>query len=102
MAWRFAAGGAVNGPPTYFKGLCLFGCQDGWVYCLNASDGQRLGITDGAMVRVKSSAGSVETNARLTHEIMPGMWQLFSGKITTSIPQAKEVAESVDAFLRGA
>lgn len=36
----------------------------------------------------------------LTHELMPGMWQLFSGKITTSISQAKEVAESVDAFLR--
>lgn len=38
----------------------------------------------------------------LTHELTPGMWQLFSGKITTSIAQAKEVAESVDAFLRDA
>lgn len=44
-----------------------------------------------------------KTDARptLTHELTPGMWQLFSGKITTSIPQSKEVAESVDAFLRG-
>src|SRR3989344_3394947 len=43
-----------------------------------------------------------KTDARptLTHELMPGMWQLFSGKITTSISQAKEVAKSVDAFLR--
>lgn len=44
-----------------------------------------------------------KTDARptLTHELMPGMWQLFSGKITTSISQAKEVAKSIDAFLRG-
>lgn len=44
-----------------------------------------------------------KTDARptLTHELTPGMWQLFSGKITTSISQAKEVAESVDSFLRG-
>ena len=45
-----------------------------------------------------------KTDARptLTHELMPGMWQLFSGKITTSIQQSKEVAENVDAFLRDA
>jgi hypothetical protein len=43
-----------------------------------------------------------KTDARptLTHELMPGMWQLFSGKITTSLSQATEVANSVDAFLR--
>src|SRR3989344_2589330 len=43
-----------------------------------------------------------KTDARptLTHELMPVMWQLFSGKITTSISQSKEVAKSVDAFLR--
>jgi hypothetical protein len=43
-----------------------------------------------------------KTDARptLTHELMPGMWQIFSGKITTSVPQAKDLAGKVDAFLR--
>lgn len=40
VLWTFTAGGRVPLPPTYFKGLCLFGCADGWVYCLRAGDGQ--------------------------------------------------------------
>jgi len=39
-AWRFIAGGRVDSPPTIYRGLCLFGCRDGWVYCLRASDGR--------------------------------------------------------------
>jgi outer membrane protein assembly factor BamB len=38
--WSFTAGGRVAIPPTYYKGLCLFGSADGWVYCLRAADGQ--------------------------------------------------------------
>lgn len=43
-----------------------------------------------------------KTDARptLTHELMPGMWQIFSGKITTSVPQSIELAKKVDAYLR--
>ncbi len=43
-----------------------------------------------------------KTDARptLTHELVPGMWQIFSGKITTSVPQAKELAKKVDEYLR--
>jgi len=37
--WSFTAGGRVNSPPTISNGLALFGCADGWVYCLRASDG---------------------------------------------------------------
>ena len=37
--WSFTAGGRVDTPPTLYRGLCLFGCYDGWVYCLRASDG---------------------------------------------------------------
>nr|MCU0980024.1 PQQ-binding-like beta-propeller repeat protein [Pirellulaceae bacterium] len=37
--WEFAAGGRVDSPPTYHQGTLLFGCADGWVYCLNAADG---------------------------------------------------------------
>jgi len=39
-AWEFMTGGRVDSPPTIAAGRVLFGCQDGYVYCLGASDGQ--------------------------------------------------------------
>ncbi|MFC1596551.1 PQQ-binding-like beta-propeller repeat protein [Planctomycetota bacterium] len=38
--WSFAAGGSVDSPPTIHQGTAIFGCADGWIYCLRASDGQ--------------------------------------------------------------
>jgi outer membrane protein assembly factor BamB len=38
--WVFTAGGSVEYPPTYYRGMCLFGSSDGWVYCLNAANGE--------------------------------------------------------------
>ncbi len=38
--WSYTAGGRVDSPPTIERGLALFGCADGWVYCLDASDGR--------------------------------------------------------------
>jgi len=38
--WSFIADGRVDSPPTLYRGLCIFGCTDGHVYCLRASDGQ--------------------------------------------------------------
>jgi len=38
--WSFTAGGSVDSPPTIHDGTVIFGCADGWVYCLRASDGQ--------------------------------------------------------------
>ena len=38
--WTFIADGRIDSPPTYYKGLVLFGSRGGWVYCLRASDGQ--------------------------------------------------------------
>ncbi len=38
-AWSFLAGGRVNSPPTIWAGRVLFGCRDGWVYCLALADG---------------------------------------------------------------
>jgi outer membrane protein assembly factor BamB len=37
--WEFATGGRVDSPPTYHRGTVLFGCADGRVHCLRASDG---------------------------------------------------------------
>lgn len=38
--WSFVADGRVDSPPTIYQGRCLFGCTDGYVYCLSAADGQ--------------------------------------------------------------
>ena len=38
--WQYTTGGRVDSPPTVYRGLVLFGCRDGRVYCLRASDGQ--------------------------------------------------------------
>ena len=37
--WTFTAGARVDSAPTIFDGLVLFGCRDGWVYCLRADNG---------------------------------------------------------------
>jgi len=39
-AWTFTADGRIDSPPTYHKGMVLFGARDGWLYCLRASDGE--------------------------------------------------------------
>ena len=38
--WYFAAGGRVDSPPTIHDGMAIFGCADGYIYCLRAADGQ--------------------------------------------------------------
>jgi len=37
--WSFTAGGPVDSAPTVHEGMVLFGCRDGSVYCLRATDG---------------------------------------------------------------
>ena len=38
-SWDFTAGARVDSPPTVFEGMAIFGCRDGYVYSLRASDG---------------------------------------------------------------
>ena len=38
--WTFTADGRIDSPPTYHKGMVLFGSRDGWLYCLRAEDGE--------------------------------------------------------------
>jgi outer membrane protein assembly factor BamB len=38
--WDFVAGGRVDSPPTIRRGRVLFGCRDGFVYCLDAGRGE--------------------------------------------------------------
>ncbi len=37
--WSFTSGGRVDSPPTYYRGLVLFGSADGYVYALDGADG---------------------------------------------------------------
>ena len=37
--WRFIPGGRIDSSPTIYKGLVYFGASDGFVYCVNLSDG---------------------------------------------------------------
>ncbi|MCP4259419.1 MAG: PQQ-binding-like beta-propeller repeat protein [Planctomycetes bacterium] len=38
--WKFFAAARIDSPPTYYKGTVLFGSADGFVYCLDASNGK--------------------------------------------------------------
>ena len=42
VRWRYLAGGRVDSPPTIYRDRVLFGCADGYVYCLRATDGALL------------------------------------------------------------
>ncbi len=37
--WQFIPGGRIDSSPTIYKGLVYFGGSDGFIYCLNLSDG---------------------------------------------------------------
>jgi outer membrane protein assembly factor BamB len=38
--WTFTAGGRIDSPPTFDKGRLFLGAADGYVYCIDAQDGQ--------------------------------------------------------------
>ena len=39
LVWSFTAGARIDSPPTVMGSHCIFGCRDGYVYALRASDG---------------------------------------------------------------
>ena len=38
--WSFTAGARIDSPPSVHRGKVVFGGADGWVYCLQATDGK--------------------------------------------------------------
>ncbi len=40
--WKFYTGGPIRFAPTYANGKVYFGSDDGYVYCVNASDGSEI------------------------------------------------------------
>ncbi|KPL19328.1 MAG: hypothetical protein AMJ75_12655 [Phycisphaerae bacterium SM1_79] len=60
--WAFTAGGRVDSAPTIYRGLVLFGCADGWIYCLRLSDGEQVWRFCAAPEELKTvSLGQVES-----------------------------------------
>ncbi|MHC4463929.1 MAG: outer membrane protein assembly factor BamB family protein, partial [Planctomycetota bacterium] len=39
VLWNYMASGRVDSPPSIYRGRVIFGCADGYVYCLRALDG---------------------------------------------------------------
>ena len=40
VLWSFTADGRVDTPPTIYGTMAIFGCRDGWVYCVRTTDGE--------------------------------------------------------------
>lgn len=40
ILWSFTADGKIASSPTLYKGLCLFGSRNGWVYAISAKSGK--------------------------------------------------------------
>ena len=38
--WSYTVGGRIDSPPTVHNGSAIFGCRDGWVYCVRLDDGR--------------------------------------------------------------
>ena len=68
--WTFMANGRIDSPPTYYQGRLFFGSADGWLYSVDATDGQlawkfragpveRMLVSDGRLESVWPVHGSV-------------------------------------------
>ncbi len=49
---------------------------------------------------VLSKAEKTDTRPTIIKELLPGFWQIFSGKIATSVPIAEEVGNKIHKFLK--
>jgi outer membrane protein assembly factor BamB len=38
--WSYRANGRVDSPPTIYAGRAVFGCRDGWLYCVSSATGE--------------------------------------------------------------
>jgi len=62
VVWTFTADGRIDSPPTYHRGMLIFGTRRGWVYALQADDGALIWrFTDLPEKRLISAHGQVES-----------------------------------------
>lgn len=67
LKWSYTAGARVDSPPTIHNGLVLFGCRDGFVYCLRATDGE-------LMWRFQAAP---DDRRIVVHEQVESVWPVF-------------------------
>ena len=78
VLWTYTAGGRIDSPPTFHRGLLIFGSRDGWVHSVRAADGvlswkfcdlpgQRLMFADGQLESVWPINGAVMIRERLAY-----------------------------------
>ena len=71
LEWSFVADGRIDSPPTYYRGLLLFGCRGGWVYALRAKDGALAWkFTDLPEKRLISARGQLESAWPVSGNVM--------------------------------
>lgn len=49
---------------------------------------------------ILSNVDKTDTRPTITSEILPGFWQIFSGKIATSVTTAAEIGNKINEFLK--
>jgi outer membrane protein assembly factor BamB len=54
--WKYIAGAPIDSPPTYHRGRLVFGCNDGWIYCLTADEGKLVWRYRAAPMDVRTGA----------------------------------------------
>ena len=111
-AWEFTTGGRVDTPPTYHRGLILFGCADGYVYCLRAADGKlawiflaatgrRRIMADGRLESAWPVHGSVFVNADRAY-VVAGRSSFLDGGFRAWVLNARSGEILADNVIRDA
>ena len=73
VAWEKILGGRITTPPTIYKGLCLVGATDGYVYAFDANKGK---------LAWKMRMGP-EERRMISHAQLESPWSVFSSILVT-------------------
>jgi outer membrane protein assembly factor BamB len=92
--WQYRTGARIDSPPTVASGLVVFGCRDGWLRCLRASDG----------ALVWRFRAAWEERQVIVHEQLESVWPLHGatlikdGKVYTAAGRSSVLDGGVTVF----